>query len=133
MVSALVPLRPVVAAGTATVVLDGEVDLACADALRTTLEQQRRAGRRHVRVDTSAVTFIDATILGVLLDAHLEFLACGATLVLSDIAPRVERLLRITGLDSVFFIAAPSQPGRTHTAHRSHPRRPHTKRPAIPV
>jgi anti-sigma B factor antagonist len=107
----------------ATVVLDGEVDLACADALRTTLAEQRAADRRYVRVDTSAVSFLDATVLEVLLEAHNEFLARRGTLVIAGVTPRIQRLLRLTGLDEVLFLAdvgpspSPSRSRRV-TEHR---------------
>ena len=109
-----VPTKPsfCVIVGTAThtaiVVLDGEVDLACADELRKALDEQRAAGRRHVRVDASAVTFLDATVLNVLFDAHTEFLAHGGTLVLTAAGPPVLRLLTLTGLDHVLFLAEPA-------------------------
>jgi anti-anti-sigma factor len=90
-----------------TVAAKGELDLAAAEPLRRLLEQQRRAGHRHVRVDTSDVTFIDATALGVLADVHQQFLDRRGTLTLTDAGPRIQRLLRITGLDRVLYVAGP--------------------------
>ena len=92
---------------SATVAARGELDLAAAEPLRRLLEQQRRAGHRHVRVDTSDVTFVDTTALGVLADVHQQFLARHGTLTLTGAGPRVRRLLRITGLDQVLFVAGP--------------------------
>lgn len=118
----------------ATLVVDGELDLACADELRATLEEQRLAGRRYLRVDTSAVTFLDATVLGVLLEAHREFLARRGTLVLIGVTPRIHRLLRITGLDDVLFVAdlSPHQ-AESHVANRRRSRGGvlRTLRPAV--
>jgi anti-sigma B factor antagonist len=90
-----------------TVAARGELDLAAAGPLRQLLEQQRRAGHRHVRVDTSDVTFVDATALGVIADAHQQFIDRHGTLTLTGAGPRIQRLLRITGLDRVLFVAGP--------------------------
>jgi anti-sigma B factor antagonist len=91
---------------SATVAASGELDLAAAEPLRRVLEQQGRAGHRHVRVDTSDVTFLDATALGVLADVHQHFLDRHGTLTLTGVGPRIQRLLRITGLDRVLFVAS---------------------------
>jgi len=90
-----------------TVAASGEFDLAAAEPLRRLLDQQRRAGHRHVRVDTSAVTFVDATALGVLADVHQQFLNRHGSLTLTGAGPRIQRLLRITGLDRVLYVAGP--------------------------
>lgn len=92
---------------SATVAAAGEVDLAAAEPLRRLLEQQRRIGHRHVSVDASAVTFIDATALGVLADVHHQFLERHGTLTLTGVNSRIQRLLRITGLDDVLFVESP--------------------------
>jgi anti-sigma B factor antagonist len=92
---------------SATVAASGELDLAAAEPLRRLLEQQRRTGHRHVRVDTSDVTFVDATALGVLADVHQQFVDRHGTLTLTGAGPRILRLLHITGLDRVLFVAGP--------------------------
>lgn len=92
---------------SATVAAMGELDLAAAEPLRRLLEQQRRMGHRHVSVDTSAVTFIDATALGVLADVHQQYLDRRCTMTLTGVNPVVQRLLRITGLDDVLFVENP--------------------------
>ena len=93
------------AAHSSTVVVDGELDLAFADALRATLAAEQRGGRRRVRIDMSAVTFVDATALGVLANAHHQFRARGGAVVLTGAGPQIRRLLRITGLDDVLPVA----------------------------
>ena len=103
---------------TATIVLSGEVDLACADALRATLDDQYADGRRHVRVDAAAVRFLDATVLEVLFEAHNRFLGRGSTLVVAGMPPRVRRLFRLTGLDKVLFLTEPT-PRRDASAVRA--------------
>jgi anti-anti-sigma factor len=93
-------------AETAIVVASGEIDLASADSIGAVLHDQLRRGRRHVRVDLTAVTFLDASALGMLLGAHYEFLANHGTLTLTGPGRAVVRLLRITGLDDVLFVSA---------------------------
>jgi anti-sigma B factor antagonist len=111
-------------------VVAGELDLASADRLHAKLVEQRRLGRRFVRVDLSDVTFIDATALGVLVDAHHLFLKARGTLVLTGTGPRIQRLLRITGLDAVLFNAGPRAdvvPAVSHLPNRRPAFRPVTR------
>ena len=97
-------------AHSATIVLSGEIDLAVANGLAATLEDQHRRARRYVRLDVSGVTFLDATALSVLVDAHFEFLARRGTLTLTGVGPRVSRLLSLTGLGDVLLIAGTRSP-----------------------
>lgn len=97
---------------SAVVVVRGEIDLASADALAATLDEQLRCGLRYVTIDLAAVTFLDSTALRMLLDAHNEFLAGNGTLTLTGVGNLAARLLRITGLDGVLFITEPSSRGR---------------------
>jgi anti-anti-sigma factor len=120
----------------ATIVLDGEVDLACADTLRTVLAEQRAAGCRHVRVDAAAVTFVDASVLAVLANAHQDLLADGGMLVLAEVAACMHRLLRLTGLDQVLFMADTPRPVdsiRTMRRRRMRSDTLRTVRPALPA
>ena len=121
------PVVSVVAGPTShstTLVLGGEFDLACAGRLSTALDEQLHDGRRHIRVDAARVRFFDATVLGVLVEAHTRLLARGGTLVLTGVPARVQRLLEITGLDRVLFRAEPSpRPGRRIRSARTSPPR----------
>lgn len=55
-------------------------------------------------VDCSALTFLDAAGLGVLIDAHRTRQAAGGELILVDPAPCVTRLLGLVDLDQSFSI-----------------------------
>jgi anti-sigma B factor antagonist len=108
-----------------TVQIQGEVDLATAELLATTLDNELGSGHRFVRLDLSRVQFIDCAGLRVLADAHNRFLAARGTLVLTGLSPRLARLLDITHLDQALFVAdGPGQPRRGRhltalpTAHR---------------
>jgi anti-anti-sigma factor len=81
----------------------GEWDLAGADALADVLEAHERAGRRFVRLDLSAVTFLDCACLEVLVTAHARLLASRGTLVLTGVTPRILRLLSLARLDEVLL------------------------------
>jgi anti-sigma B factor antagonist len=112
-------------AHSATIVLGGEVDLAVANTLAATLEDQQRRARRHVRLDVSDVTFMDATALSVLVDAHFEFLTHRGTLTLTGVGRPVSRLLSLTGLGDVLLLAGSNSPlderGRPATRHGLRP------------
>lgn len=73
----------------------GELDLHDAAAFERALADVAAAGARRLLVDLGAVTFLDSTVLGVLLRAHERF----ETLVLAVGDRRVLRVLEITGLD----------------------------------
>lgn len=81
----------------------GEWDLANAQVLGELLEEHEKAGRRFVRVDVGAVSFLDCTCLDVLVTAHQRLLATQGMLVLTDVTPRLMRLLRLARLDRVLL------------------------------
>jgi anti-anti-sigma factor len=106
-------------AHSATIVISGELDLAVANRLAATLEGQHRHARRYVRLDLSGVTFLDATALSVIVDAHFEFLARRGTLTLVGVGRPASRQLSLTGLDDVLLVAAMSPlDGRGRSATR---------------
>jgi len=92
----------------ATVWLSGEVDAECAQALRRELICQQMAARRLVRIDLNAVTMLDGTALGVLVDAHHVWLRMRGTLVLLGVAGPALRVFRLTGMDRELFHMPPS-------------------------
>jgi len=82
---------------------DGEWDLANAHVLADALAEHQRAGRRFVRLDISAVTFLDCACLEVLAAAHVRLLGARGTLVLTGVPARITRLLNLAGLAQVLF------------------------------
>jgi anti-anti-sigma factor len=86
----------------------GEWDLANAELLGELLDEHGRAGRRFVRLDVSAVTFLDCACLEVLVAAHRRLLAVRGTLVLTGVPARLTRLLRAAGLDGVLLTVSVS-------------------------
>ena len=84
----------------------GEWDLANAHLLAEQLEAHENAGYRFVRLDLSAVSFLDCTCLEVLVAAHHRLVAAHRTLVLTGVTPRLTRLLNLAGLDQVLLSTA---------------------------
>lgn len=89
-------------AGTSTVVVSGELDVANADELAATLAREYCSD--VVRLDMSGVTFLDAQILNVLVRANREMDTRAGVLVLAGVGPRIQRVLRICGLAGVLRV-----------------------------
>jgi anti-anti-sigma factor len=91
-----------------TVRLIGELDLAGVPLARAALSSVDSDGDvdggGEVAVDCSALTFLDAAGLGVLVGARRACQAAGGDLVIVDPARCVTRLLTLTGLDPQFSI-----------------------------
>jgi anti-sigma B factor antagonist len=86
-------------AGLAVVTISGEHDLSTAPSLRRRLESLLDEGTATV-VDLSPATFIDSSILGVLLDARRRAAdsGIGFAVVHANGADAVDRVLAVTGL-----------------------------------
>jgi stage II sporulation protein AA (anti-sigma F factor antagonist) len=98
----------------ATVKLRGELDLCSVDLLVAVLENHIAAGRHHIRLDMSALSFIDCTGLRAVVDAHNTLLLQGGRLDLIRVGPPAARLLRITELDTALHVeTAPPAPKPT--------------------
>lgn len=90
----------------ALVEVSGELDIGTSAPLWAVLDSHRVAGRRHVRLDLSGVTFLDATALSGILAAHNALLADRGTLVVTGVRALVARVFRLTGLDEVLLAGA---------------------------
>jgi anti-anti-sigma factor len=84
--------------------LRGELDLANVDQLRSELTRHLDAGRRVLRIDASAVSFIDSTALGALLWASQRCQAERGSLILTGLPARIQRVLTVSGLDQVLLV-----------------------------
>jgi anti-sigma B factor antagonist len=112
---------------SATVVLDGEIDIATAPAIRRFLMAALSGKDAHLAVDMSGVTFIGAAGIGVLVAAANRAREAGGGLSLLAPSPPVRRLLDVLHLDGVLpqpsaqlapsLRAAPpdASPGQKHT------------------
>ena len=81
----------------------GEVDAHTAPQMKAAL-LEAVSRHRSVVVDLSAVTFMDSQGLAALLRARQEAEARAGSLCLERVPAGVLKLLRITGLDSLFII-----------------------------
>jgi anti-sigma B factor antagonist len=86
-------------AGTAVVTISGEHDLSTAPNLRRNLDSLLDEGTTTV-VDLSPATFIDSSILGVILDGRRRAADArvGFAVVHSEGSEAVDRVLEVTGL-----------------------------------
>ncbi|HKR26446.1 MAG TPA: molybdopterin-dependent oxidoreductase [Acidobacteriaceae bacterium] len=74
------------------------------------------ASGRRILVDLSNVTYVDSTGLGALLRAWTTALNHGCDLEIANLNPRVEKLVEITKLDTVFRRARVVAAGTSETA-----------------
>ena len=88
----------------ATVHLCGELDLANVGALRAELARHLDAGRRVLRVDATAVTFMDSVVIGALLEASQRCQLQRGSLILTGVSARLQRVLALAGLDQVLLV-----------------------------
>jgi anti-sigma B factor antagonist len=91
-------------AGVATVVLGGELDLACVPAMQALLfEQVQAPGVTEVRVDLAQVTFLDSSALGVLVSGFNYAREEGRGFAVVAASPVTRRIFAVTGLDEVLI------------------------------
>ncbi|GAA0903370.1 STAS domain-containing protein [Virgisporangium aurantiacum] len=89
---------------SAVVTASGELDMESADELRDGLADAIAADPRRLVIDLSDVTFVDSTILGVLVGARSRLGRNSGRIHLVISNPFVLRLFHLTGLDQVFAI-----------------------------
>jgi anti-sigma B factor antagonist len=89
--------------GLVVATLAGELDLDGADDVRDRLAHAASAPDcRYLRVDASALGFIDSYGLGALVSARNSAAASGVTLTLAEPSPPVRKAVEVTGLADVF-------------------------------
>jgi anti-anti-sigma factor len=91
--------------GFLVLALEGEFDLAAAEALREHLDAAQAAADRGVVCDLSAVTFVDSSGLRELLRASTAFREEGKAFALAAPQPPVIRLLELTGVTEAMHSA----------------------------
>lgn len=93
------------------VIICGEIDIATTGNLRDALTTALTRGP-HIEADLSAVTFMDASGIGVLLAVAKQAMDAGGTLTLRAPSRTVRRLVEILGLDEVLPVAGRLATGR---------------------
>jgi anti-anti-sigma factor len=99
--------------GVAVVALEGEMDLAAAEALRGVVDG---ADGRGLVLDLEAVTFVDSAVLKELLRARAELSARGVRLILASPPRPVRRLLELTRTSELFETADDAAEARRRLA-----------------
>ncbi|MGP4105367.1 STAS domain-containing protein [Nonomuraea sp. KM90] len=82
-----------------TVGLSGEIDISTSPALRSRLEDVLKSSTPLLVLNLSAVSFCDASGLGVIVNMQRHARLMGITVALAEPRPFMTRLLHITGLD----------------------------------
>ncbi|MGW6268396.1 MULTISPECIES: STAS domain-containing protein [unclassified Streptomyces] len=90
----------------AVVELHGEFDVLPAERLTLCLRNLAKCPQRDLIVDLRPATFIDASLLGVLCDAHEALRRDGRRLKVVATRPMTLRILRLCRLDHEFQILA---------------------------
>jgi anti-sigma B factor antagonist len=90
--------------GSAVVTASGELDMEVADRLRAGIAEAVATDARRLVIDLSDVTFVDSTILGVIVGARSRLGRNSGRIHLVIGNPLVLRLFHLTGLDQVFTI-----------------------------
>ena len=86
-------------AGTSTVTLTGELDMACSPEIREMLlDEISRPGVERVIVDLAEVTFIDSSFISALVAGYHTAKAFGAEFVVVNPMPRISKVLRVAGI-----------------------------------
>ncbi|MEN3271582.1 MAG: hypothetical protein V7636_343 [Actinomycetota bacterium] len=89
-----------------TLRLAGELDVGSASTLRDEVVRLISEGRTTMAFDCSELTFVDSTGLGVLIGARARCLAANGRVSLTGVKPALQRLLAVTGIESLFLTAA---------------------------
>jgi anti-sigma B factor antagonist len=86
------------------VAISGELDVLSAPKLCATIELAITEGATDVVLDCRAVTFVDSSGIGALLDVQKQLAAAGGVLILFGPTEGLARNLALTGLNEVFHI-----------------------------
>ncbi|MFH8787490.1 STAS domain-containing protein [Streptomyces roseoverticillatus] len=111
-------MRERVACGAIIIELHGELDILAEQELGPRVDALTERGRADIVIDLRRVSFLDASGLRLLIRARHRMLCRGGRLRLVRGAPRVSRVMRVSGVDAAFDImdafppvpAAPSVP-----------------------
>ena len=91
--------------GRRVVRLSGEMDLRASTDLRETLLKGLTEGSGSIVLDLAELSFIDSTIISVLIMARKRADAAEGRVELQNVPARIQRILAITGIDTLFPVA----------------------------
>ena len=84
---------------------EARIDAAVALAFKNGMRKTTQRTAKRVILDLSAVEFVDSSGLGAIV-ASMKALGSGRKLILAGLTPTVEKVFRLTRMDSVFPIHA---------------------------
>ena len=93
-------------AGSTIVRPAGEIDLQNSPSLRTALLALAEKKPKRVLVDLSAVSYVDSSGVGTLVEFKRRLERGGGKVILAGLQPRVRSVFEITKLDQFFDIVA---------------------------
>ena len=96
-----------VAPGKSELVLSGRLDVSTVHDARSAIHAALDTGCGDLVVDLRAVEMLDATGLGMLVGAHRKAGRGGRRLVLRNLNPQLQRLLRVSRLNRILAVEAP--------------------------
>jgi anti-sigma B factor antagonist len=91
--------------------LAGEMDLRAATDLREALLKALADGDGSVLLDLTSLSFIDSTIISVLIMARKRADTSNGQVRLRNVPGRIQRILAITGIDSLFPVDEAAENG----------------------
>ena len=74
------------------------------DAVRDSIPVLLQQGYRKILIDLQDVSWVNSTGLGILISGHLAASGQGGKLNLMRVSPRIESILGVTRLDTVFQV-----------------------------
>lgn len=95
--------RGATAEGAMLLELAGEVDMSGALRLRTLVSDLLEDGLPQLSLDLGQVGFMDSNGLSALLWVRRRAMSTGTAFTLTDVHPQLQRLLHVTGLDSILL------------------------------
>lgn len=97
---------------------ESRIDAAVAIAFKDQMRQMTEDSRDEVLLDLSAVSFIDSSGLGAIV-AAMKQLGKGRRLHLAGLMPNVDKVFRLTRMDTVFTIHGSVEEAYTLNADRA--------------
>jgi len=83
-----------------------------ADALRSTILASIQQGTEKILIDLGEITWVNSTGLGVLITSHLAARGKGGSLKLVGVSKRIESILSVTRLNTVFEVFSTEEDAR---------------------
>lgn len=93
-------------AGTTTVALGGDLDIATATRLGNVVRGVIAAGHEQVTLDLHALEFCDSTGLRAIVELHQQLEALGGHLELHEPQAAMRKVLELTAMDRLLHVSA---------------------------